>query len=127
MHITHIATRDLPPVRNVNIDCDERVNLFTGPNASGKSTILRGLMSLHSLKIPTTYDFVAGWSTEYYTNKSPAPTVPWRSNHPKLSVFHPKLSLNWDWSSSLIQSSSAFRTWLPEAKKTEEGFHGIRR
>ena len=119
MHITQIITRDLPPVRNVTIDCDERVNLFTGPNASGKSTILRGIMGLHSLRIPTTYDFMAGWSTEYYKNKPAAPTVPRRRSNTRQSVFHQNLSLDWDWSSRFIQSSLAFRIWLAEARVTE--------
>ena len=31
------------------VQCNNRVNLFIGPNASGKSTILRAIMRLHSL------------------------------------------------------------------------------
>ena len=79
-------------------------------------------MGLHSLKVPTTYDFMAGWTTNRYTNKPPAPTVPSMHSYPKSHVYHSKLSLSWDWSSRLIQSSSAFRSWLDEAKVTEEGF-----
>ena len=41
MHITRIAILRLPPLGHFNLKCDERVNLFVGPNASGKSTILR--------------------------------------------------------------------------------------
>ena len=40
MHITRLGINNLPPLDHVGFDCDERVNLFVGPNASGKSTIL---------------------------------------------------------------------------------------
>ncbi len=32
----------------MNVDCDERVNVFIGPNACGKSTILRAIEYIHS-------------------------------------------------------------------------------
>ena len=48
MHITGIYIYDLPPLGHVNFNCDERVNLFIGPNASGKSTILRAMRSAWS-------------------------------------------------------------------------------
>ena len=41
MHITKLETISIPPLGEVEFDFDERVNLFIGPNASGKSTILR--------------------------------------------------------------------------------------
>ena len=47
MHITSIEVLDLPPLDGFDFQCDERVNLFIGPNASGKSTILRAIMHLH--------------------------------------------------------------------------------
>ena len=49
MHITWIETQQLPPLGDILFDCDERVNLFIGPNASGKTTILRGIEYLYSL------------------------------------------------------------------------------
>ena len=45
MHITRVEIENIPPLGDVDIDCDNQVNLFIGPNASGKSTILRGLNS----------------------------------------------------------------------------------
>ena len=48
MHIKWIGIYQLPPLKNVSFDCDERVNLFIGPNASGKSTILRAMNSAWS-------------------------------------------------------------------------------
>ena len=48
MHIQWISIWHLPPLENVYLDCDERVNLFIGPNASGKSTILRAIKDLSS-------------------------------------------------------------------------------
>ena len=50
MHITRLELRDIPPLGNIDFDCHKRVNLFIGPNASGKSTILRGLKHLHSMR-----------------------------------------------------------------------------
>ena len=49
MHITRVYVSNLPPLHNVEFDCDEHVNLFIGSNASGKSTILRAIRSLDSL------------------------------------------------------------------------------
>ena len=41
MHITRVRITGKPPlVEEVSFDCDERVNLLIGPNASGKSTAL---------------------------------------------------------------------------------------
>ena len=45
MHITRVNIDNLPPLGDVEFDCDERVNLFIGPNASGKSTVLRAINS----------------------------------------------------------------------------------
>ena len=42
MHVTKVIVEEIPPLEEaVDFDCDEHVNLFIGPNASGKSTILR--------------------------------------------------------------------------------------
>ena len=49
MHITWIHARTLAPIGYLTLECDERVNLFIGPNASGKSRILRAVKTLHSL------------------------------------------------------------------------------
>ena len=49
MHITRIKIENLPPLEyEINLDCDERVNLFIGPNASGKSSILQVVNGLNS-------------------------------------------------------------------------------
>ena len=53
MHITRLEIENILPIRGeVEIDCDERVNLFIGPNASGKSTILRA--ATNGLNLPST-------------------------------------------------------------------------
>ena len=39
---------DIPPLDFQRIDFDEEVNLFIGPNASGKSTILRAIKMFHT-------------------------------------------------------------------------------
>ena len=46
MHITRVEIENIPPLGNLDVDCDSQVNLFIGPNASGKSTLLRGINSL---------------------------------------------------------------------------------
>ena len=51
MHITEIYAEALPPDAWFKIACDERVNVFVGPNASGKSRILRAMKALHSLAL----------------------------------------------------------------------------
>ena len=50
MHLTGMSIDRVPPfTKPVKLKFDERVNLFIGPNASGKSTILRTMKELHSL------------------------------------------------------------------------------
>ena len=48
MHLARIDIDWLPPLESIAFEFDERVNLFVGPNASGKSTILRSIKMLHS-------------------------------------------------------------------------------
>ena len=49
MHITGFSIQGLPPLEDIGIgDCDKQINLFIGPNASGKSTILRAIKELSS-------------------------------------------------------------------------------
>ena len=44
MHITQVDVENIPPLgAEVILRCRERANLFVGPNASGKSTILRAI------------------------------------------------------------------------------------
>ena len=49
MHITNLTLNEVPPISEViGFNLDERVNLFIGPNASGKSTILRAIEYVYS-------------------------------------------------------------------------------
>ena len=48
MHIRGLNLHHIPPIFHVNVDCDKRVNLFIGPNSSGKSTILRAMEYVYS-------------------------------------------------------------------------------
>ena len=50
MDITEIRVDYKPPIGNIVLRCDEHVNLFIGPNASGKSTILRLVMEASSIE-----------------------------------------------------------------------------
>ena len=48
MHISRVDIEGVPPLEGeVGFDCNKRVNLFIGPNASGKSTILRAMNGLN--------------------------------------------------------------------------------
>ena len=51
MHITGFSIQGLPPLDNILFRCNERVNLFVGPNATGKSTILRSMSELYSKEL----------------------------------------------------------------------------
>ena len=46
MRIKQVDIANTPPLDRVVFDCDQPVNLFVGPNASGKSTILRVIHSV---------------------------------------------------------------------------------
>ena len=43
MPVTCLLFRGTPPLPPCDVDCDEQINLFIGPNSSGKSTILRSM------------------------------------------------------------------------------------
>ena len=60
MHIMRIGVNRLPPMGGFYFDCDERVNLFIGPNASGKSTVLRAMSSAYSGEIHRAFSLVSG-------------------------------------------------------------------
>ena len=48
MHIARVIVEGVPPLEGeAKFDCDARVNLLIGPNASGKSTILRAMNGLN--------------------------------------------------------------------------------
>ncbi len=49
MHIKRISIAETPPLQHATFDCDEQVNLFIGPNACGKSTILRAIKDVNSV------------------------------------------------------------------------------
>ena len=49
MRIQWLSIDHVPPLEDIDIEhCDKQVNLFIGPNASGKSTILRAIEDLSS-------------------------------------------------------------------------------
>ncbi len=67
MHITRVEIANVPPLGNLEFDCDERVNLFIGPNASGKSTILRAIDSTKSLRSESSEEFIVIGSRQEQT------------------------------------------------------------
>ena len=56
-------------MKYLHFDCDERVNLFVGPNASGKTTILRTIKGSYSesrenrLQYPVALSSLIPWAT----------------------------------------------------------------
>ena len=56
MHINRVEIAGVPPLdgEEVFLHCNERVNLFIGPNVSGKSTILRAMHGLNSQEVACT-------------------------------------------------------------------------
>ena len=67
MHIQWIQVDHLPPLEGLFLECDERVNLFIGANATGKSTILRAIENLSSSWGPDG-DFDDGNQYPIYSN-----------------------------------------------------------
>ena len=64
MHIAKVLIEGVPPLEEGAVfDCNERVNLFIGPNASGKSTILRTINRLNLS--------VSEWTGDSYVIKLP--------------------------------------------------------
>lgn len=52
MHITGMTIGGIPPfTEQIEFDFDERVNLFIGPNATGKSTLVRALGARNSTRL----------------------------------------------------------------------------
>ena len=64
MHIVRVNIEGVPPLEGeADFDCNERVNLFIGPNSSGKSTILRAINGLNLS--------VSEWTGDNYVIKLP--------------------------------------------------------
>ena len=115
MHITDLWVEDIPPfMEKAEWDFDEHVNLFIGPNGTGKSTILKILdREYPSSGIP-------GWDADHYgirmsadwpsgTNRRPNPRAvprvyipPVREPMP-VSLSHTKVAL-----SSFLQNLHAW-------------------
>ena len=94
MHITHLGVAGFVPFGDpphpdymdggspsgcFSVTCDERVNLFVGTNACGKTTLLRAIDHLFSLDGPETYlerDPTYGWlelSSDWPVERRTAP------------------------------------------------------
>ena len=74
MYIEKILIRDIPPISEaISLDCDERVNLLIGPNASGKSTIIRAVEYAYSRnkKNPVHWIIQESAYDDFYEEKEP--------------------------------------------------------
>ena len=67
MHLTGMDIKDTPPFTDlVELDFDARVNLFIGPNASGKSSILREMnAALNDDRLPDSDFRWLTWRKDY--------------------------------------------------------------
>ena len=88
VHIRDIAISLIPPITDeISLDFDERVNLFIGPNACGKSTILRLIEFVHLTNRGDTIDQV------------PPPYPAFRPNpydvHRESPICRLKTSIDW--------------------------------
>ena len=75
MHITGMTIQGIPPfTEKVEFKFDERVNLFIGPNAAGKSTILRILQSRTEIDGRFAFQLSEDWSQNpmmtFYTRRT---------------------------------------------------------
>ena len=57
MPIRGLSVRGLPPLPPCDLECDEQVNLFIGPNSSGKSTVLRAIDVILSRTVYTQEEY----------------------------------------------------------------------
>ena len=96
MHITEMQFRQMPPLGDVSFDCDREVNLFVGPNGTGKSTILRTIHRLyfsHNLSLPRSSQF-----SETLTDAEDDPLYPARVFDPSHeSLGYARLWTSNDW------------------------------
>ena len=89
MPIRYLLFRGTPPLPPCDVDCDEQVNLFIGPNSSGKSTLLRSMDVRLSRRVYS-HDEYEETEEEVLLN-SPHPGVhigvshDWTVNHPDVS------------------------------------------
>lgn len=67
MHIARMSIGAIPPIsERITMEFDEHVNVFTGPNASGKSTVLLALANhFNALEDRSKRPFVDLWEAEY--------------------------------------------------------------
>ncbi len=94
MHLTGMDIRDTPPFTElVELDFDARVNVFIGPNASGKSTVLREI------------------DAAFNRNSRPEPSSRHYRVEPKYHYQPPfntgagrRLFRSWDWKDSYHQN-----------------------
>ena len=109
MHITHLGVAGFGPFGDpphpdymdggspsgcFSVTCDERVNLFVGTNACGKTTLLRAIDHLFSLDGPETYlerDPTYGWlelSSDWPVERRTAPLTEMPLPGGKVPLIH---------------------------------------
>ncbi len=66
MHLSVMTVSQIPPItERVSIQFDGQVNLFIGPNSTGKSTVLRLIEHIHSLNGVSEIDYVPAPFSEF--------------------------------------------------------------
>ena len=133
MHITGMDINEIPPFTElVELDFDKRVNLFVGPNASGKSTLLREIDDAFNgdkqLPSPSSPSYSRRWGRHMWRKTLPVvldvsrreyKSDDWRAEGNLL------LFTNGDWLSGKSKSPVVYigpvRTGLPELHDEESG------
>ena len=129
MHIARIDVDYLPPLESIVFDFDERVNLFVGPNASGKSTILRAVKEMHSLALsggpPPTRDGDTGRITNVPTAEADVGTL--YLNYDSVNEDRPMVimetSRDWPRNASGARWSAVPLLYIPATRVHLAGMH----
>ena len=129
MHITEMDISNTPPFTEwVELDFDKRVNLFIGPNASGKSALLREIDAgfNEDRQLSSSYDWYGGmWNKKVPfvirgSSREDSRGWNWRSGHDAL-LFTSK---DWTYRTSIKKPPVVYigpvRTGLPELYDVEE-------
>ena len=125
MHLTNLCIFNLPPLREVKFDFDRHVNLFVGPNSSGKSTILRTIRDAKYMDEFYHEDFEPhADTTDVPTGPFPYPKTDFSSNwFPNEGGRHFYSGEFFDWFSpeSLLSASN---DWLDSISENPEKYRG---
>ncbi len=98
MPITGFSIQELPPIKKILVHCNERVNLFVGPNGTGKSTILRSIKEFYSTEwngeVARDELGSTGRMTEVEINGNVGQVAIWSTSYPAPLTYIPATRIN---------------------------------